>query len=118
MSDELKDRILYLIKQRTPERPISSVDIWEIVKGDLNGQNREQFRGDLRGFINEFRQGGIRILADSRGYWLAQSDEEVFQYIKRLTHRWLEIKKALDGLKRTIPKDRWTEELFKEEIKC
>lgn len=118
-NEEQKVKILNLIKPHRSDNPISSVNIYEQLLriGYLNGQSKESFRADFRGLINEFRQTKIRILADTRGYWLASSDQEVIEYLQRAKHRWFEMRKGMTGLEKTLPKDAFTWDMFEKEEK-
>lgn len=115
MPDEyLKAKILELIRSRTSDNPISSSGIFEklLNLNLVNAGDKWKFGAKLRSIINEFRCDGHAILASGEGYYWPESISEVVDYVGRLTHRWLEIKKAIDGLKSKIPKDRYTGDVF------
>lgn len=116
----LKSKILFLIQQRTSEHPISSVDLWEelLNQGYVEPKDKATFGGMvLRPIISELRQEGNPVLADTTGYYWATNPEEIIEYVGKLTHRWLEIKRVSDGLKKIIPKDRFSRELFQKEAR-
>ena len=122
-NDFLKSKILFLIEQRNSEHPISSVDLWGELSqmGYLNGQSKAWLGAKVREYTNESRCNGSRICSNDRGYWLApkneQGDNELLDCYGRIEHRCKKMMMAGRGMLKTVEKDRFSRELFQEEVK-
>lgn len=52
----------------------------------------------IRKIINEYRQDGIPICANSNGYYYSESPEEIVKTVASLKRRVASINKAINGL--------------------
>jgi len=60
----------------------------------------------LRIIVNKLRQQGVPIISSSNGYKYTEDKEEVYIYAALLKNRYIEMKKAHDGLIDWINKDK------------
>lgn len=73
--------LIDLLKKHSPEDPISNIDIAKQL--NLPPRHNGADGNDLRKLINDLRLQGFPILGNSRGYYLAQTKQDIKEYIDR-----------------------------------
>ena len=105
--EQVKKEILELIKARTKICPIKSTEAFDILVRKCmidKEMSRTAFSIIFRKIINTLRQMELPILASSRGYWWAETDEEKSKYVQRFEARLKKAYWALSGVRRSIKK--------------
>lgn len=56
----------------------------------------------IRRIINQYRQDGIPICSNQKGYYYSESPEEIVKTVASLKRRIASIQKAIDGLLKNV----------------
>jgi len=105
----MKQKILNKLKDRTKKNPIFSGSL-ETEFGLMGTQ--------VRDIIRQLRREGYEICSNEKGYWMAQTSEEVDDIIKNLKSRSLSMLETITSLQRRSYQMKYREnnqeEMFKE----
>ena len=105
MSIKLKNSesfVLALIQNRTVEEPISSTEMTKT----LNCCD-----SDIRKYVNHLRLKKIPICSTRRGYFMAQNNLQLMEYLASLSSRINEIEKTKKSLETINDISKWHDEI-------
>jgi hypothetical protein len=92
-----QQRAIEILKHHTAENKITGKSLAKTI--GLQDRRSGLEGADMRAIIHALRMAGFPILADTEGYWYAQTKEELKDFIGRLEHRVGEQQKVIDALK-------------------
>ncbi len=78
------ESLMRRLQERSPHRPVPAVEIAALCGAD---GSRETRRRRVRSLVQMARLAGLRICAESRGYWLARSDAEWKAYCEAVKNK-------------------------------
>lgn len=108
MDRQIENLIISIIYDKSPY-PIKGREIVQLIR--MNGRRINEI--DLRKHINDIRsKGKAPIIANSKGYYISKSEEEILKEIHSLRHRSIQIFNAAKGLKKYLNKNQLN--IFKE----